>query len=273
MRTTKETRIRRAVHGLHPMAPACDQAFPCTRSIDCDRARMPSRIQITVRCFAAVRDLFGRDQIDVELDEGSVLADLRTVLLAQQPKLAALPLAYAVNRAYAKEDRVLQQGDEVALIPPISGGSPDADVWRLDFQREPLDARELERQARTDRDGAVCTFTGTTRNHNEGALVKQLAYEAFEEMAQEVTARIVADVFAQHAITRVRIAHRLGPVPVGEACVVVVVSAEHRGPAFDACRVVMDRLKHEVPIWKRELLRDGGGERWVGELPKVDPLR
>ena len=234
---------------------------------------MPSRIQITVRCFAAVRDLFGRDQIDVELDEGSVLADLRTVLLAQQPKLAALPLAYAVNRAYAKEDRVLQQGDEVALIPPISGGSPDADVWRLDFQREPLDARELERQARTDRDGAVCTFTGTTRNHNEGALVKQLAYEAFEEMAQEVTARIVADVFAQHAITRVRIAHRLGPVPVGEACVVVVVSAEHRGPAFDACRVVMDRLKHEVPIWKRELLRDGGGERWVGELPKVDPLR
>jgi hypothetical protein len=94
-----------------------------------------------------------------------------------------------------------------------------------------------------------------------------------EEMAQEVTARIVADVFAQHAITRIRIAHRLGPVPVGEACVVVVVSAEHRGPAFDACRIVMDRLKHEVPIWKRELLRDGGGERWVGELPKVDPLR
>jgi molybdopterin converting factor subunit 1 len=106
---------------------------------------MPSRILITVRCFAAVRDLFGRDQIDVELDEGASLADLRAALTAQQPNLAALPLAYAVNRAYAKEDRALQHGDEVALIPPISGGSPDADVWRLDFQREPLDARELER--------------------------------------------------------------------------------------------------------------------------------
>jgi MoaE-MoaD fusion protein len=235
------------------------------------RDAMTESFVVTVRCFAAVRELLGCDRIECALAPGATVAELRAELLRREPRLSTLQVAWAVNQAYAREDRELQHGDEIALIPPISGGSPDADVFRLDFVRGPIDARELERQARTDRDGAVCAFTGTARDHNDGAAVEQLAYEAYEEMAHKVVARIVDEVFAQHAITRVRVAHRLGVVPVGEAAVVVVTSAPHRAPAFDACRAIMDRIKKEAPIWKRERLRDGAGERWIGDLPRVDP--
>lgn len=229
---------------------------------------MPQGPSVTVRCFAAVRELLGCDRLDVVLADGATVATLRDELVRRAPDLAALRVAYAVNRSYAREDQVLADGDEVALIPPISGGSPNADRFRLDFVRGAIDARALEHEARTDRDGAVCTFTGTTRDHNEGAAVQHLEYEAYAEMAQTVMARIAEETFAAHEITRIRVAHRLGVVPIGEASVVVVVSAEHRGPAFDACRIVMDRLKKEVPVWKRERLSDGQGERWIGELPQ-----
>ncbi len=229
---------------------------------------MPQGLSVTVRCFAAVRDLLGCERLEVPLAAGATVAALREELARRAPDLASLRVAYAVNRAYVREDHVLQQGDEVALIPPISGGSPNADRFRLDFVRGVIDTRALEAEARTDRDGAVCTFTGTTRDHNEGASVQHLEYEAYAEMAQAVMSRIAAETFAAHEITRIRVAHRLGVVPIGEASVVVVVSSEHRGPAFDACRSVMDRLKKEVPIWKRERLSDGQGERWIGELPQ-----
>jgi molybdopterin synthase catalytic subunit len=116
----------------------------------------------------------------------------------------------------------------------------------------------------------VVAFTGTTRDHNEGAAVVSLAYEAYEEMAQATMAAIFAAARTKFPFTRARVAHRLGEVPVGEASVVVVVSSPHRGDAFDACRFLMDRLKHEVPIWKRERLRDGAGERWIGDLPRPE---
>ncbi len=234
------------------------------------RDAMPSTFVVTVRCFAAVRELLGSDRIECALAEGSTVADLRAELWRREPRLRTLQVAWAVNQSYAREDRALQAGDEIALIPPISGGSPDADVFRLDFVRGPIDARELERQARTDRDGAVCSFTGTARDHTDGAAVELLVYEAYEDMAQKVVRHIVDDVFLQHAITRVRVAHRLGVVPVGEAAVVVVVSAPHRAPAFDGCRAIMDRIKEQAPIWKRERLRNGNGERWIGELPRQE---
>ncbi|MBI5852665.1 MAG: molybdenum cofactor biosynthesis protein MoaE, partial [Planctomycetes bacterium] len=116
---------------------------------------------------------------------------------------------------------------------------------------------------------AIVTFAGVTRDHNDGPRVRGLAYEAYVEMAESLMTRILDEVAARHAIGTVRVRHRLGAVPIGEASVIVVVGAPHRGPAFDACREIMDRLKNEVPIFKREELdAPGGGSRWVGELPR-----
>ena len=236
------------------------------------------RIAVTVRCFAAVRDALGTAALVVELPMGTTVAELRARLGAEAPALLRLPLAFAVNRDYARADTVLGDGDEVAFIPPISGGSGGggsasggagaAAAYRFDLQTAPLDARGLEHECRTDADGAVVTFTGTTRDHNEGAAVVSLRYEAYTEMAHKVMCGLFEETIKRFPITRARVAHRLGDVPVGEASVIVVVASPHRGPAFDACRFLMDRVKHEVPIWKREQLRDGDGTRWVGELPK-----
>jgi MoaE-MoaD fusion protein len=226
-------------------------------------------VRVTVRCFAAVREALGRDSLGVDLPAGATVAGLCAELGKAAPTLLRLPLAFAVNRAYATAATELRDGDEVALIPPISGGSEPP--FRFVLQHEPLDPRALEQQCRTDHDGALVTFAGVTRDHNDGAVVVSLAYEAYAEMATAMATAIFAEAQRRFAITRARIVHRLGTVPIGEAAVIVVVSAAHRGPAFDACRYVMDRVKHEVPIWKRELLRDGGDSRWVGELPRPDP--
>lgn len=227
-------------------------------------------IRITVRCFASVRELFGKDSLEVRLPAGTTLGELRARLAADQPDLLRLPLAYAVNQDYAKDERTLQDGDEVAFIPPISGGSGAEDLFRFALTRETLDPRALEEEVRTSADGAVVTFAGVTRDHNEGARVESLRYEAYEEMAARVMVGIFEETLKRFPITRVRVAHRLGEVPVGEASVLVVVSAAHRGPAFEACRYLMDRLKGEVPIFKKELLRGADGEsRWVGELPQT----
>lgn len=227
------------------------------------------RIAVTVRCFAAVRDALGTDALALALPAGTTVAGLRTKLAEGAPALLRLPLAFAVNRDYARAETVLRDGDEVAFIPPISGGSGADALYRFDLQQGPLDARALEAECRTDADGAVVTFTGTTRNHNEGAAVVSLRYEAYTEMANKVMCGLFEETIKRFPITRARVAHRLGDVPVGEASVIVVVASPHRGPAFDACRYLMDRVKHEVPIWKREQLRDGEQLRWVGELPKI----
>jgi MoaE-MoaD fusion protein len=228
----------------------------------------PAAVRVTVRCFAAVREALGVEVLVVALPAGSTVAALREELGRRAPLLARLALAYARNRAYATAATVLHDGDEVALIPPISGGGEPP--FRFTLQHDPLEARELERQCRTDHDGAVVTFAGVTRDHNDGARVVSLAYEAYAEMATALATAIFTEAQQRFAITRARITHRLGTVPVGEAAVVVVVSAAHRGPAFDACRYLMDRLKHEVPIWKREQLQHDGGTRWVGELPRPE---
>lgn len=233
-----------------------------------DRPPPPSTLRLRLRCFAAVRAALGRDEVAVTAPPGTTVEGLRQQLAAAHPELLRLPLAFAVNQGYARGDRVLQDGDEVAFIPPISGGSGAHELFRFDLVHAPIDARALESETRTDRDGAVVTFAGTTRNHNDGSAVVQLAYEAYAEMAQRVMGRIFEDAVKRFPITRARVVHRLGDVPVGETSVLVVVAAEHRAGAFDACRFLIDRLKDEVPIWKRERLQGDGGERWIGELPR-----
>lgn len=227
-----------------------------------------ARIRVIVRCFAAVREALGTDQLVVDLAAGTTVEGLRRHLGGSSPPLLRLQVAYAVNRDYARGDTVLHDGDEVAFIPPISGGSGAHDLFRFDLVYAGLDPRALEAECRTDADGAVVTFIGTTRDHNDGAAVVSLRYEAYVEMANKVLCGLFEEAIKRFPITRARVAHRLGEVPVGEASVVVVVTSPHRGPAFDACRFLMDRLKHEAPIWKLEQLRTGDAVRWVGDLPR-----
>ncbi|MBL8750252.1 MAG: molybdopterin converting factor subunit 1 [Planctomycetes bacterium] len=224
--------------------------------------------RVTVRCFASVREVLGTDAMQVAVAPGTTVDGLRRQLIANVPALARIPVAFAVNRDYARPDTVLRDGDEVAFIPPISGGAGATDLFRFDLVHEDVDPRGLEAECRTDRDGAVVTFAGVTRDHNEGSAVVSLRYEAYAEMAQKVMCTIFEDALVRFPITRARVVHRLGDVPVGSASVLVVVSSPHRGPAFDACRFLMDRLKNEVPIWKLEQLRDGDRVRWVGDLPR-----
>lgn len=225
-------------------------------------------IHVTLRCFAAVRDILDTDTVTVEIEAGTTARGMLEKLGQQYPALLRVPVAFAVNRDYARADSVLSDGDEVAFIPPISGGSGAQDLYRFDLTEGELDPRALEQECRTDRDGAVVTFAGTTRDHNDGAQVISLSYEAYTEMAQRVMCVLFEEAVKRFPITRARVAHRLGDVPVGEASVIVVVASPHRAPAFEACRFLMDRLKDEVPIWKREKLSDGAGERWIGDLPK-----
>jgi molybdopterin synthase catalytic subunit len=225
-------------------------------------------VRVTLRCFAAVREALGTDSLAVEVPTGTTLEGLRQKLAAEHPGLSRVPVAFAQNRDYARGDSVLRDGDEVAFIPPISGGSGARELYRFDLVHEPIDPRVLEAECRTDADGAVITFLGTTRDHNDGAAVQLLQYEAYPEMAQRVMCSLFEEALKRHPITRARVVHRLGEVPIGEVSVAIVVASPHRGPAFEACRFLIDRLKNEVPIWKREQLRDGDGSRWIGELPR-----
>ena len=224
-------------------------------------------MKVTVRCFASVRELLGEGVFALEVPEGTTLEGVAQRLVARAPDLARLPFAWAVNREYADAQRVLRDGDEVALIPPISGGAPDGERFGFVLQQEPLDPRALERAVRTDRDGAVVTFSGVTRDHHDGREVVGLAYEAYPEMAASVVDALLEEAGERFAITRARVAHRLGEVPVGDASIAVVVAAPHRGAAFDACRWLMDRIKAEAPIFKKERYAEGGA-LWVGELPE-----
>lgn len=241
-------------------------------------------MKIQVLCFAMVRQLLGTDALEIELPEGATVEELRAQLIERAAGLADLPVAYAVNQTYQRGAHVLADGDEVALIPPISGGEGDGPepedtehddrqaADRFELCEGVLDPRPLEAEARTDHDGAVVTFSGVTRDHNEGAAVRGLSYEAYAPMAAKVVASICADARQRYEIGRIRIAHRLGEVPVGEASILVVVASAHRGPAFEACRYVMDRLKAEAPIFKREELAGPDGcSRWIGNLPEVEP--
>ena len=226
-------------------------------------------MKITVCCLAAVRELLGTDTVELQVADGTTVEGVKALLAQDAAQLAHLPVAYAVNQEYAEGARVLVDGDEVAFIPPISGGSPRQDVFGFELTDQAIEPRPLEAEVRTDRDGAVVTFSGVTRDHNEGQAVSTLHYECYEPMARKVMGQIFEEASRRFEIGRARVVHRLGEVPIGEASVVVVVSSAHRGPAFEACQFLMDRLKAEVPIFKREQLRGPGGEtRWIGDLPE-----
>jgi molybdopterin converting factor subunit 1 len=212
---------------------------------------------LQVRLFAVLRERAGRDSLEIELAEGATVAEaLRALAAANEPlgeALEAMPVVMAVNRTYASEEQTLSPGDELALIPPVSGGAEKRPHVRVG--PEPLSADRLGQAVATSHTGAIVTFQGTTRD------VERLDYEAYEPMASERIEAILTEVRANHEVEGIAAEHRTGPVPLGEPSVVVAVAAAHRGPAFAAAREAIDRIKAEAPIWKREV--EGERAEWV----------
>jgi MoaE-MoaD fusion protein len=207
-------------------------------------------MEVTVRLFAMLRERAGAREVTLELPEGARVSD---ALAELGPIAEGLPLVMAVNREYAPEDQVLDPGDELALIPPVSGG--DTAVQHVRVTDEPLSLDSLAQRVRDPRAGAVVTFQGVTRE------VDKLEYEAYAEMAEQKMAAIVADAVERHGLCAAAAEHRVGDVPLSEPSVTVAVSAPHRGEAFAGAREIIDRLKAEAPIWKKEI--EGGEGRWV----------
>jgi len=222
-------------------------------------------IQIEMLYFAAVRERTGKAREAFSLDDAATLSTLQTALLARYPDLAPLlpHVRWARNEAFVATDDLdvpLQAGDRVALIPPVSGGAPRVGLTSL-----PLDAREVEALVAGPDRGGVVTFTGCVRDHTGEHGVVRLEYEAYAEMAERVMDAIVGEAEALHPGARVAIRHRLGVLGVGELAVVIAASAPHRAAAFEACRFTIERLKADVPIFKKEVRTSG--EIWVGLGP------
>ncbi|HXF98857.1 MAG TPA: molybdenum cofactor biosynthesis protein MoaE [Gaiellaceae bacterium] len=220
-------------------------------------------MRVQVRLFAALRERAGRGALDLELPEGAIVEDVWPALgLGAEPP----GLLFAVNRAYAERTRPLAEGDEVAVIPPVSGGDPRApsaarqDLFRL--SAEPLSPEAALEQVRTPEAGAVATFVGTTRARSRGRDVLYLEYEAYEGMAEQVMAELAETLKRRYDLCEVAIHHRTGRVEIGEPSVVIAVSAPHRADALAACRDAIDELKVSVPLWKKEVY--AGGEEWIG---------
>jgi MoaE-MoaD fusion protein len=209
-------------------------------------------VRVVVRLFAGLRERASTNRRELELDEGAAVEDVWAALdLGEEPA----GLLYAVNRAYADRARQLAEGDEVALIPPVSGGA-----FRL--THGPVNLTSVVVEVVDDQAGAIATFLGTVRARSRDRDVVALEYEAYEEMAEEVMAGIADELQARYELSKVAMSHRLGRVEVGETSVAIAVSAPHRQDALAACADAIEALKARVPLWKKELYE--GGEEWIG---------
>jgi molybdopterin synthase catalytic subunit/molybdopterin converting factor small subunit len=207
-------------------------------------------VSVTVKLFAGLRERAGWSERTI--DGVTTVADVWPALgLGDEPP----GLLYAVNHEYADHDRTLADGDEVALIPPVSGGT-----FRL--TDEPIDPSSVVAEVSDPKAGAVATFLGTTRVQSRGRTVHYLDYEAYGGMAEKVMAELADELKANHDLCAVAITHRIGRVEIGEISVAIAVSAPHRAAALAACAEAIDTLKETVPLWKKEVYE--GGEEWIG---------
>jgi molybdopterin synthase catalytic subunit len=205
--------------------------------------------RVKVRLFAGLRERAGRSQREID---AATVADVWAQLdLGDEPD----GLLYAVNKEYAPREQALADGDEVALIPPVSGGA-------FLLSDEPLSLDRVVDEVRTEQAGAIATFTGTTRVHSRGRDVEFLDYEAYEGMAEKTMIEIADELRARYELCDVAIHHRIGRVDIGGTSVIIAVSAPHRADALAACKDAIDQLKERVPLWKKEVY--AGGEEWIG---------
>lgn len=232
-------------------------------------------MRIRLLAFASAGDALGATETEIELPAGSRVADLKARLDRQHPALSPLwpRLALAVDGGIVGPEAELSDGCEVALLPPVSGGSgarggsdgPPGGP-RAELTDGPIDAAQVTAAVAGPGRGAVVLFLGTVRDHHAGRPVAKLTYSAYRPMARERLARIVGDLEAAQPDLRAAIVHRLGEVPVGEPSVAIAVASPHRAAAYEASRTALERLKAEVPIWKREHYADGE-EAWREEEP------
>ncbi|HUS06140.1 MAG TPA: molybdenum cofactor biosynthesis protein MoaE [Bryobacteraceae bacterium] len=226
---------------------------------------------VKVLFFGQLKDIAGRAEDSLEVPEGSRLQSVFTHYAELYPAMQRLApsIVFAHNQSFSSADVLLAAGDEIAFLPPVSGGSGRythelADPVTGNFfalTRQTIDARTLQEKLLRGEDGAVVHFEGVVRNNTKGRETKFLDYECYEAMAVKLMAQIGSEIAAAHAIGRIAMVHRLGRMEIGEASVVIVVTAPHRRPAFDAALEGINRLKKLVPIWKKEHFLDG--EVWV----------
>jgi MoaE-MoaD fusion protein len=207
-------------------------------------------MRVTVRLFAGLRERAGRARL--ELDGVQRVGDVWPALgLGDEPA----GLLYALNREYVERTQELHDGDEVALIPPVSGGA-------FVLSGEPLRLDAAVAEVAGEDAGAIATFIGTVRRRSRNRDVEYLEYEAYEEMAEPMLRKLADELTAKHGVCRMAVHHRVGRVEIGEPSVVIAVSAPHRAAALEACREAIDTLKETIPLWKKEVY--AGGEEWIG---------
>jgi molybdopterin synthase catalytic subunit len=217
-------------------------------------------MHIRVLFFGVLKDLSGRATETLDLPERSTLGDLLNHCAATTPELEQhLPgIAMSINQQFARASDILKTGDEVALLPPVSGGS-DASTRgpHCAMIREPIDTAAIAHVLKRPEDGATAIFEGIVRNNTRGRQTLYLVYESYEAMALKKMEELALQALAEFKIRDVKLVHRLGRLEIGETSVLIVVASAHRGPAFDACRWLIDTLKRTVPIWKKEYFIDG----------------
>lgn len=219
-------------------------------------------IQVRVLAFGILKDALGGEALRVELPEGATVADLLVNLQHSHGAARLRGIAVSVNAEYANAVQVLRDGDEVGLLPPVSGGADSSgprgeEAVSVSLIREPIAAELLVASGKRGEDGAVCVFDGIVRNNSRGRRTLYLDYEAYEEMAAKKMDELAREALTRFGVRQVTIQHRLGRLEVGETSVLIVVASAHRAQAFDACRWLIDTLKKTVPIWKKETFADG----------------
>ncbi len=232
----------------------------------------PAQLRVSVRYFALVREHLGRSEETLSLPVGSTVGDAFALITADQPRLAGMrrSLMLMVNGDYVREGHPLADGDEMALIPPVSGGESATSLFLV--TAEPLDPRAVEDLVVDDGRGAIVTFTGTVRNTARGRNVIALDYEAYPSAAEKQLALVADEISSQWPGMRTAIHHRTGYLEPGVASVVIACASPHRSEAFAAAQYAIDRLKQVVPIWKKEHYEDGS--TWIGsEADYQDEVR
>jgi len=231
-------------------------------------------IQVRVLCFGVLKDWLGASAVTVELPEGATVAELLARLGEGRAEGLLRGIAVSVNAEFASVAHALNEGDEVGLLPPVSGGSQGLEQV-VALCSEPIQVEKWINAAKQGEDGAVVVFDGIVRNNTRGRASLFLDYEAYEEMAEKQMRELASEARTRFGVRHVTMIHRLGRLDVGETSVLIVVASAHRVQAFEACRWLIDTLKKTVPIWKRETFADGAvwaaGEAFPAEIAVKSP--